>query len=196
MGCDMNSLIRLTLVWFVTFSFISHGIADEESTEEITETEEIAEQVPPGAELFGLSVNNLSQEDLEDKLAEMGVKHFASAKEFKVRYNLGERDVLGIHQLLVEYNDYYFVTKIILYGRIENPGQRKRLGNLLVKRYKKPMAGEIKEGYGRAQWRFNDGTMIELNNKTFDVRVVYRDLIPSRNLAAGEIDVQALKDSL
>lgn len=157
---------------------------------------EAESEIIEGAELFGLSINNLSQEKLEDKLAEMGVKQFASATDFKIMYNLGERDVLGIHKILVEYNDYYFVTRITLYGRIENNMQRKRLGNLLVQRYKDPMAGKVNEGYGRAQWRFSDGTMIELNNSTFDVKVVYRDLIPSRNLVAGEIDVQALKDNL
>jgi len=149
-----------------------------------------------GAELFGLVLNDLSQETLEDKLAEMGVTNFPNASQKTVDYSLGDHDVLGIRGLSVYYNDYYFVEKIILAGSVESPKLRKKLGNLLVKRYKDPMAGSVNNGYGRAQWRFNDGTMIELNNTTFDVSVVYRDLIPSRELVAGEIDVQALKDRL
>lgn len=149
-----------------------------------------------GAAIFGLVLNDLSQEDLEDKLAEMGVTDFPRASEKTVNYNLGDQDILGIRNLSVYYNDYHFVEKIILSGTVENPILRKRLGNFLIKKYDTPMAGSVENGYGRAQWRFNDGTMIEFNNVTFDVSVVYRDLIPSRELVAGEIDVQALKDSL
>ncbi|TBR44865.1 uridine kinase [Marinomonas agarivorans] len=193
----MTWLIRLSLLINLVSLILFNIARAEEAPLPLDDSQvEEAEIAIEGAELFGLSINNLSQETLEDKLAEMGVDRFASAKDFKVMYNLGERDVLGIHKILVEYNDYYFVTQITLYGRIENNMQRKRLGNLLVQRYKEPMAGKINEGYGRAQWRFSDGTMIDLNNSTFDVKVVYRDLIPSRNLVAGEIDVQALKDSL
>lgn len=149
-----------------------------------------------GAEVFGLDLNDLSQDKLEDKLAQMGVTNFPPAYQLKVDYGLGNRDVLGMKGLSVEYNEYGYVKKITLYGKITDNKQRKKLGLLLMRKYDSPMAGRMDGGIGRAQWRFNNGTLIDLNNSTFDVVVIYRDLIPSHDVVADEIDVQALKDKL
>ncbi len=148
------------------------------------------------AELFGLLINDLSQDEFERHLKSMGMSPYPSYQAGKANYSLGERGILGIRQISVHYNNYNFVERIELHGRVENVKQRSSLGNLLSKKYGPPMAGFVKDGFGRAQWRFEDGTLVELHNTTYEVTVSYRDLIPKRKTVSGEINVQALKDKL
>ncbi len=148
------------------------------------------------AELFGLLINDLSQEEFERHLKNMGMSPYPSYQADTANYSLGEKGILGIRQISVQYNNYNFVKRIELHGVVENVRKRSSLGNLLSKKYGPPMAGFVREGFGRAQWRFDDGTLVELHNTTFDVTVSYRDLIPKRKTVSGEINVQALKDSL
>ena len=148
------------------------------------------------AELFGLLINDLSQEEFERHLKNMGMSPYPSYQADTANYSLGEKGILGIRQISVQYNNYNFVKRIELHGVVENVRKRSSLGNLLSKKYGPPMAGFVREGFGRAQWRFEDGTLVELHNTTYDVTVSYRDLIPKRRSVSGEIDVQALKDSL
>ncbi|WP_131470977.1 uridine kinase [Marinomonas sp. MED121] len=148
------------------------------------------------AELFGLLINDLSQEEFERHLKNMGMSPYPSYQADTANYSLGEKGILGIRQISVQYNNYNFVKRIELHGVVENVRKRSSLGNLLSKKYGPPMAGFVREGFGRAQWRFEDGTLVELHNTTYDVTVSYRDLIPKRKSVSGEINVQALKDSL
>lgn len=162
---------------------------------------ELGKPAPPpsyakSAELFGLLINDLSQEEFEKHLRSMGMSPYPSYQAGKANYSLGDKGILGIRQISVHYNNYNFVERIELHGMVENVKQRSSLGNLLFKKYGPPMAGFVRDGFGRAQWRFADGTLVELHNTTYEVSISYRDLIPKRKSVSGEINVQALKDRL
>ena len=193
----MNTSLFSRLICFlgvVSFTLISAPLTAEEEVE-------LGQQAPPpvyakSAELFGLLINDLSQEEFERHLRSMGMSPYPSYEKGKANYSLGDKGILGIRQISVHYNNYNFVERIELHGVVENVKQRSSLGNLLSKKYGPPMAGFVRDGFGRAQWRFEDGTLVELHNTTFEVSVSYRDLIPKRKAVSGEINVQALKDRL
>lgn len=184
----------LCCLGLISFALLSLTISAEE------EIELGKKDVPPSyaksAELFGLLINDLSQEEFERHLRSMGMSPYPSYQAGTANYSLGDKGILGIRQISVHYNNYNFVERIELHGRVENVKQRSSLGNLLFKKYGPPMAGFVKDGFGRAQWRFADGTLVELHNTTYEVTVSYRDLIPKRKSVSGEINVQALKDRL
>ena len=146
------------------------------------------------AELFGMKVNDLSQQELEMNLSRMGLESYPTYRKDYVSYGLGPEGILGIRDLSVHYNSYRFVEKMSLSGVIESNQNRKALGKLLLDKYGKPTAGFVTNGYGRAQWLFDDGTLIELHNTTFDVSLLYVDREPMVQPLSGRIDVEALKN--
>lgn len=145
------------------------------------------------AELFGLRINNLSQDDFERHLLKMGVQSFPTYKKGIASYSLGEQGILGIRELTVHYNEQRFIVKAVLSGVVESNPKRKSLGNLLVKKYGPPDFGFVNDGFGRGEWNFSDGTRIQLHNTTFDVSVEYQDLAPKVPSLSGRIDVNSLK---
>lgn len=191
---NTSSFSRLLCCFsIISACFVSISVSSEEV--ELGKPEP-APVYAKSAELFGLLINDLSQEEFEKHLRSMGMSPYPSYKEGKANYSLGDKGILGIRQISVHYNNYNFVERIELHGLVENVKQRSSLGNLLSKKYGPPMAGFVRDGFGRAQWRFDDGTLVELRNTTFEVTVSYRDLIPKRKTVSGEINVQALKDRL
>lgn len=145
-----------------------------------------------GAELFGLTVNDLSKEDFEKQLSAMGLQPYPSYKKGGATYSLGQEGILGIRELSIQFNDYDYLEKATMSGVVESNKKRQALGNLLVKKYGTPNIGYVRDGYGRAKWVFQDGTYIELHNTTFNVLVIYVDQQPKTLSESGQIDVEAL----
>lgn len=144
------------------------------------------------AELFGLQVNDLSQSDLEEQLRKMGLHSYPNFRQGVASYSLGDEGILGVRALTVVYNKFKFVEKISLEGVVKDNEKRKALGDLLSNKYGKPTVGFVKDGYGRAQWLFYDGTLIQLRNTTFDVSITYVDRSPKEQSLSGQIDVESL----
>lgn len=145
-----------------------------------------------GAELFGITFNDLSKNAFETHLKKMGLEPYPSYRQGVASYSLGKSGILGIKELTVRYNPYQYVEKATLSGVVEDPELRARLGEVLLHKYGQPNVGFVNDGYGRARWELADGTDIELRNTTFDVSVVYIDRRPKRVSASGRIDVEAL----
>ena len=83
------------------FLVASAGCSAESETEEV---------VPPtpvylkGAELFGISFNDLSKAEFEQHLSKMGLEPYPSYRQGVANYSLGEAGILGIKELTVTYN--------------------------------------------------------------------------------------------
>ncbi|REG85099.1 uridine kinase [Marinomonas pollencensis] len=163
-------------------SFAADESADRKSTP-------IADQ---GAELFGLTINDLSKENFEKRLSAMGLQPYPSYKKGVATYSLGQEGILGIRELAIQFNDYDYLIKATMSGVVESNKKRQALGSLLVKKYGMPNIGYVRDGYGRAKWVFQDGTYIELHNTTFNVLVIYVDQQPKTVSESGQIDVEAL----
>ncbi len=148
------------------------------------------------AELFGLKINDLSQSKFEDQLKKMGLRSFPSFRKGIASYSLGEEGILGVRSLTVVYNKSKFVEKISLAGVVKSNEKRKALGLLLINKYGIPTVGFVNQGFGRAQWLFDDGTLIELRNTTFDVSMSYVDRSPKVQSLSGHIDVESLQKKI
>lgn len=144
------------------------------------------------AELFGLSLNDLSLERLEKQLATMGLRSYPSYKEGVVSYSLGPEGIFGVTNATIYSNASGYVSQALLSGVIESNEKRKALGELLEKKYGAPSEGFLNTGIGRSTWLFKDGTLIELHNSTFDVSIMYVDEHPRVETRSGQIDVEAL----
>lgn len=151
-----------------------------------------AQRHDSGAELFGLTVNNLSQAVIEKQLAKMGLQAFPTYKKDRVSYSLGPDGILGIKELDLVFNSYDYIRSATMSGVVESAEKRQKLGLVLEQKYGQPNVGFVKNGYGRAKWFFKDGTYIELHNTTFDVSISYVDQDPMVPKESGTIDVEAL----
>ncbi|TDO95931.1 uridine kinase [Marinomonas balearica] len=187
-----NSFLYCSL--FLTGALVStssYATAAETQSSEV-DSELAAPSLQTKAELFGLEVNNLSQADFEVHLQKMGLQPYPSYRDGVATYSLGPEGILGIRELTVLFNQYKFIKKATLSGVVESPKKRASLGKLLEKKYGPPSVGFVRDGYGRAKWFFNDGTVIVLRNTTFDVSVSYVDEVPKIQSESGKIDVESL----
>ena len=85
-----------------------------------------------------------------------------------------------------------YLEKALLSGVVDNDEKRQSLGKLLEEKYGTPAVGYLADGIGQVKWFFNEGTVIELRNTTFDVSLVYVDEQPKVLFNSGRIDVEAL----
>jgi len=163
------------------------------TTTALAETNKV-ESFTHEAEIFGLMVDDLSRQRLEQQLEKMGVNAFPSYREGIASYSLGAEGILGVRELKVRYNNSQYIEQINLSGVVESNEKRRSLGHLLVNKYGPPHLGFVNNGFGRAQWVFENGTAIELRNTTYDVVVVYIDRSPKQAAPkdSGRIDVQQL----
>ncbi|MCZ2722160.1 uridine kinase [Marinomonas sp. 15G1-11] len=182
--CQYLKIIFITL----TLNFLQSEVALAE-VEDLPELKVYSQH----AELFGLKINDLSQADFEKQLDAMGLRSYPSFRKGIASYSLGEEGILGVRALTVIYNKSKFVEKISLAGVVKDNEKRKALGNLLINKYGIPTVGFVNQGFGRAQWLFADGTLIELHNTTFDVSVAYVDRSPKIHSLSGQIDVESLQ---
>lgn len=148
--------------------------------------------MPNFAELFGLPLNDLPLSALESKMDSLGFKSYPSYKDGVTNYSLGRHGVLGVKNAAIFYNSSGYVEKTHLSGNVNSPQSRQKFGHLLEQKYGKPNTGELNEGYGRAEWGFEDGTRIAFYNATTDVSITYVDVHPKAVSRSGSIDVQAL----
>jgi len=202
----MVSLGKLPFLKAIPISLLlSFSLASEVSAEEVLAEQEGAEKVVSeesvpaepkvysnAAELFGLKINDLSQAEFEEQLKKMGLRSYPSFRQGIASYSLGEEGILGVRTLTVVYNKFKFIEKISLAGVVKDNEKRKALGNLLINKYGKPTVGFVNDGFGRAQWLFYDGTLIQLRNTTFDVSIAYVDRSPKEQSLSGQIDVESL----
>jgi hypothetical protein len=144
------------------------------------------------AELFGLSMNDLSLSQLEKKLTSMGLQRYPSYKEGEVSYSLGPEGILGVTNATIFSNSSRYVQQALLSGVVGSLEERQALGELLQIKYGAPSKGYLNDGIGRSKWLFRDGTMIELHNSTYDVSIMYVDEQPKVMEHSGQIDVEAL----
>lgn len=144
------------------------------------------------AELFGLPLNDLSVSRLEKQLNSMGMHSYPSYKDGVVSYSLGPEGILGVTSATIYSNGSGYVRQALLSGVVESSEKRKALGELLARKYGKPSEGFLNNGIGRSKWLFQDGTMIELHNTTYDVSLMYVDENPKVATRSGQIDVEAL----
>lgn len=144
------------------------------------------------AQLFGLTLNDLSLSKLENHLGSIGLSSYPSYKEGVVAYSLGPEGILGVTNATIFSNTSGYVHQILLSGVIDSDEKRQLLGELLEQKYGAPTDGLLSEGIGKTQWKFKDGTSIELINSTFDVSITYIDERPRVRLGSGKIDVEAL----
>ncbi|MBM6552183.1 uridine kinase [Marinomonas ostreistagni] len=173
----------------MSFLLLSQSYANETVTEEETPP---APVYAKGAELFGITFNDLSKAQFEMHLKKMGLEPYPSYREGVASYSLGKNGILGIKELTVRYNQHQYVEKATLSGVVESPELRAQLGSVLLHKYGQPDVGFVRDGYGRARWQLPDNTDIELRNTTFDVSVVYIDRVPKAVSPSGRIDVEAL----
>ncbi|WCN12045.1 uridine kinase [Marinomonas mediterranea] len=185
-----SSILYCALVMFGAFASLPSFSATEDAQE--AETEDVAPPLQTKAELFGLEVNDLSQSAFEAHLQKMGLQPYPSYRDGVATYSLGPEGILGIRELTVLFNQYKYIKKATLSGVVESPKKRASLGKLLEGKYGPPSVGFVRDGYGRAKWFFNDGTVIELHNTTFDVSVSYVDEVPKIQSESGKIDVESL----
>ena len=145
------------------------------------------------AEFFGLPFNNLHLSKIQEKLKNIGLHSYPSYKNGVVSYSLGEKGILGVTNATIHSNPSSYVTKALLSGVVQSKEDRQALGEVFVTKYGKPTVGFISEGIGRGKWFFEEGTMIELKNSTFDVSISYVDEQPKEvSSRSGKIDVEAL----
>jgi hypothetical protein len=144
------------------------------------------------AELFGLPLNDLSLSRLERQLSSMGLSSYPSYKDGIVNYSLGPEGILGVTNATIYSNASGYIQQALLSGVVENNEKRKALGELLKQKYGSPNDGFLSNGIGRSKWLFQDGTMIELRNNTYDVSILYVDEHPKVVTRSGHIDVEAL----
>ncbi|ETI59314.1 hypothetical protein [Marinomonas profundimaris] len=144
------------------------------------------------AELFGLPLNDLSLSRLKRQLESMGLSSYPSYRDGEMSYSLGPEGILGVTNLTVFSNTSGYVRQALLSGVVESNEKRKALGALLEKKYGEPTEGHLNQGIGRSTWLFKDGTLIEFQNSTYDVSIMYVDEHPKVVNRSGKIDVEAL----
>jgi len=144
------------------------------------------------AELFGLPLNDLRLSRLEKKLNSMGLYSYPSYKDGEVSYSLGSKGILGVTDATIFSNSSEYVQQALLSGVVKSSEERKALGELLQRKYGAPTDGYLDNGIGRSKWLFKDGTMIEFQNSTYDVSIMYVDEQPRVLASSGKIDVEAL----
>jgi len=176
----------------LVFGFASGAFAEDEDEKPKPKPKVYSKE----AELFGLKINDLSQSKFESQLKKMGLHSFPSFRKGIASYSLGEDGILGVRSLTVVYNKSKYVEKISLAGVVKSNEKRKALGLLLINKYGIPTVGFVNQGFGRAQWLFGDGTLIELRNTTFDVSMSYVDRSPKVQSLSGQIDVESLQKKI
>lgn len=155
---------------------------------------EVSGVSPPFSEakLFGLPLNDLSVSRLDNQLNSMGLRSYPSYKDGVVSYSLGPEGILGVTSVTIYSNRSGYIRQALLSGVVGSKEKRKALGELLIRKYGDPNEGVLNDGIGRSKWFFNDGTMIELHNTTYDVSLMYVDESPKIATRSGKIDVEAL----
>jgi hypothetical protein len=181
----LKKYIPTFVLYVLTIFYVFGMVPTYAATEAIPRNSSIAE-------LFGLSVNNLSLSRLEDHLDNIGLNSYPSYKDGVVSYSLGPEGILGVTNATIFSNTSGYVHQVLLYGVVESDEKRQSLGKLLEKKYGTPTAGNLVDGIGKTHWEFRDGTKIELLNSTFDVAITYIDERPRVRVQSGRIDVEAL----
>ncbi|MCV2403653.1 uridine kinase [Marinomonas sp. C2222] len=176
----------------VLFSFFSILFATFFATPAFAIESEVNSSNANTAELFGLPLNDLSLSELENKMNSLGFKSYPSYKEGVTNYSLGRHGVLGVKNAAIFYNRSGYIRKTHLSGTVNSSKNRQKLGNLLEQKYGKPHIGMLDDGYGRAEWQFEDGTRIAFYNATTEVSITYADGTPKAVSRSGSIDVEAL----